>query len=108
RILGEVKSEYADILRHADAIFMEELRKNDLYHQIGQAFTVFLPVKSVGVKGDARKYEYVISLRAVETVDFMTAHVVEIPYQVLRHIGRRILNEVDYVSRVVYDISDKP
>ncbi len=108
RILGEVKLEYADILRHADAIFMEELRKNNLYHHIGQAFAVFLPVKSVGVKGDARKYEYVVSLRAVETVDFMTAHVSEIPYPILRHIGRRILNEVDHVSRVVYDISDKP
>jgi GMP synthase (glutamine-hydrolysing) len=108
RILGEVKAEYADILRYADAIFIEELRKNDLYHQIGQAFAVFLPVKSVGVKGDARKYEYVISLRAVETIDFMTAHVSEIPYSVLRHVGRRILNEVDHVSRVVYDISDKP
>lgn len=108
RILGEVKVEYADILRHADAIFMEELRKNDLYHGIGQAFAVFLPVKSVGVKGDARKYEYVVSLRAVETIDFMTAHISEIPYQILKHVGRRILNEVDHVSRVVYDISDKP
>lgn len=108
RILGEVKLEYADILRHADAIFIEELRKNNLYHQISQAFVVFLPVKSVGVKGDARKYEYVVSLRAIQTVDFMTAHIFEIPYDILRYIGRRILNEVEGVSRVVYDISDKP
>lgn len=108
RVLGEIKPEYLVILRNADKIFIEELRRHDLYHTISQAFSVFLPVKSVGVMGDARKYEYVIALRAVETVDFMTAHWVEIPYKILHHISSRILNEVKGVSRVVYDISGKP
>jgi GMP synthase (glutamine-hydrolysing) len=108
RILGEVKKEYADILRQADAIFLEELYRHDLYERIAQAFAVFLPVKSVAVLGDARAYEYVIALRAVETVDFMTAHWAHIPYDVLSTISHRIINEVRGVSRVVYDISGKP
>ncbi|MBB72691.1 MAG: glutamine-hydrolyzing GMP synthase [Legionellales bacterium] len=108
RILGEVKKEYADLLRQADAIFIEELRKHDLYDKVSQAFAVFLPVKSVGVVGDARQYEYVIALRAVETVDFMTAHWAHIPYDILGHISNRIINEVKGISRVTYDISGKP
>lgn len=108
RILGEVKSEYADILRRADAIFMEELYKNDWYDKVSQAFAVFLPVKSVGVTGDARNYSYVIALRAVETIDFMTAHWAHLPYELLDHLSRRIINEIPDVSRVVYDISGKP
>jgi len=108
RVLGEVKPEYLEILRQADAIFMEELRREDLYNKISQAFAVFLPVKSVGVAGDARKYAYVIALRAVETVDFMTAHWAEIPHKILHQIAQRILNEVPDAARVVYDISGKP
>ena len=108
RILGEVKKDYADTLRQADAIFIEELRKHDLYDKVSQAFAVFLPVKSVGVMGDARRYDHVISLRAVETVDFMTAHWAHLPYEVLDKISTRIINEVPGVSRVVYDISGKP
>ncbi|MCW8930650.1 MAG: glutamine-hydrolyzing GMP synthase [Gammaproteobacteria bacterium] len=108
RILGEVKKEYADILREADAIFIEELHKNDLYHKVSQAFAVFLPVKSVGVKGDGRCYSYVIALRAVETIDFMTARWAHLPYDVLETISSRIINEVDQVTRVSYDISSKP
>jgi len=108
RILGEVKKEYADLLRLADAIFIEELRKHDLYDKISQAFTVFLPVRSVGVKGDARVYEYVIALRAVETIDFMTAHWAHLPYSFLEHVSNRILNEVAGIARVTYDISSKP
>ena len=108
RILGEVKKEYADILRQADAIFMEELEKNDLYDKVSQAFAVFLPVKSVGVVGDNRAYEYVIALRAVETVDFMTANWARLPYDVLATISTRIINEVRGTSRVTYDISGKP
>ncbi len=108
RILGEVKKEYADILRQADAIFIEELHKNDLYHKVSQAFAVFLPVKSVGVKGDGRCYSYVIALRAVETIDFMTARWAHLPYEVLETISSRIINEVDKVTRVSYDISSKP
>jgi GMP synthase (glutamine-hydrolysing) len=108
RILGEVKKEYADILRQADAIFLEELYRHDLYERIAQAFAVFLPVKSVAVLGDARAYEYVIALRAVESVDFMTAQWAHIPYEVLSNISHRIINEVRGVSRVVYDISGKP
>ncbi|MCP3852952.1 MAG: glutamine-hydrolyzing GMP synthase [Gammaproteobacteria bacterium] len=108
RILGEVKKEYADILREADAIFIEELHKNDLYHKVSQAFAVFLPVKSVGVKGDGRCYSYVIALRAVETIDFMTARWAHLPYDVLETISARIINEVDQVTRVSYDISSKP
>ncbi len=108
RILGEVKKEYADILRLADAIFMEELYKNDLYDKVSQAFAVFLPVKSVGVTGDARNYSYVIALRAVETIDFMTAQWAHLPYDILDILSRRIINEIPNVSRVVYDISGKP
>ncbi|MFN3234277.1 MAG: glutamine-hydrolyzing GMP synthase [Gammaproteobacteria bacterium] len=108
RILGEVKKEFADILRHADHIFIEELLEKDLYDKVSQAFTVFLPVKSVGVKGDARCYEYVIALRAVETVDFMTARWAHLPYDFIGHVARRIMNEVRHVARVVYDVSGKP
>jgi GMP synthase (glutamine-hydrolysing) len=108
RILGEVRKEYADLLRRADAIFIEELRRHDLYDKTSQAFAVFLPVRSVGVMGDGRKYEYVIALRAVETVDFMTAHWARLPYEFLDHVSRRIVNEVSGISRVVYDISGKP
>jgi GMP synthase (glutamine-hydrolysing) len=108
RILGAVNREYADILRQADAIYLEELYRHDLYDRISQAFAVFLPVKSVGVVGDQRAYEYVVALRAVETVDFMTANWAHIPYDVLDRISRRIINEVRGISRVVYDISGKP
>jgi len=108
RILGEVRKEYADILRKADAIYIEELRKHDLYDKVSQAFTVFLPVRSVGVMGDARKYDYVVALRAVETIDFMTAHWAKLPYEFLEHVASRIINEVDGISRVTYDISSKP
>ena len=108
RILGEVKKEYADILRLADHIFIEELMKNDLYHKTSQAFTVFLPVKSVGVTGDGRRYQYVVALRAVETIDFMTARWAHLPYDFLDHVCRRIVNEVSGISRVVYDITGKP
>jgi GMP synthase (glutamine-hydrolysing) len=108
RILAEVKKEYADILRKADAIFMEELHKADLYHKVSQAFAVFLPVKSVGVMGDGRRYDYVICLRAVETVDFMTAHWCHLPWDFLGQVSNRIINEVEGVSRVTYDISGKP
>jgi GMP synthase (glutamine-hydrolysing) len=108
RILGEVKKEYADILRRADAIYIEELRNHNLYDEVSQAFTVFLPVKSVGVVGDARQYEYVVSLRAVKTVDFMTAHFAHLPFEFLELVSRRIINEVKGVSRVAYDISSKP
>jgi GMP synthase (glutamine-hydrolysing) len=108
RILGQVKKEYADILRKADHIFMEELNKQNLYDKVDQAFTVFLPVKSVGVTGDERRYDYVIALRAVETVDFMTARWSRLPYDFLDHVSNRIMNEISRVSRVVYDISGKP
>ncbi len=108
RILGEVKKEYADILRPADAIFIEELHKHDWYHKVSQAFAVFLPVKSVGVTGDGRRYDYVISLRAVETIDFMTARWAHLPYELLETVSRRIINEVPGISRVAYDISSKP
>lgn len=108
RILGEVKWEYTEILRQADAIFMEELRANDWYNKVSQAFAVFLPVKSVGVMGDARKYDYVIALRAVETIDFMTAHWAHLPYELLGHVSNRIINEIPGISRVTYDISGKP
>ena len=108
RILGEVKKEYADLLRRADHIFIEELRKHNLYDQVSQAFTVFLPVKSVGVMGDGRKYQYVVSLRAVETIDFMTARWAHLPYDFLDLVSRRIINEIDGISRVAYDISGKP
>ncbi len=108
RILGAVQKKYVDILRHADAIFIEELRAADLYHKVSQAFAVFLPIKSVGVKGDGRRYEYVICLRAVHTIDFMTAHWSELPWDFLAQVSNRIMNEVDNVSRVTYDISGKP
>ncbi len=108
RILGPVTRAAADLLRQADAIFIEELRKHDLYDQVSQAFAVFLPVKSVAVMGDGRKYDWVIALRAVETVDFMTAHWSRLPYDFLDHVSRRIVNEVADVSRVVYDVSGKP
>lgn len=108
RILGEVKKEYADILRKADAIFIEELHQADLYHKTSQAFAVFLPVKSVGVVGDARRYEYVIALRAVETIDFMTARWAHLPYDFLEKVSNRIINEISGISRVTYDISSKP
>ena len=108
RVLGEVKKEYCDLLRRADAIFIEELHKADLYHKVSQAFTVFLPVRSVGVMGDGRKYDWVVSLRAVETIDFMTAHWAHLPYDFLGHVSNRIINEINGISRVVYDISGKP
>ena len=108
RILGEVKKEYADILRLADNIFIEELYKFDLYHKTSQAFAVFLPVKSVGVTGDGRRYDYVVALRAVETIDFMTARWAHLPYDFLGLVSNRIINEIENVSRVTYDISGKP
>lgn len=108
RILGEVKKEFADLLRLADDIFIGELRKHDLYDAVSQAFVVFLPVKSVGVTGDGRRYNHVVSLRAVETIDFMTARWADLPYDFLDHVSRRIMNEIDGISRVVYDISGKP
>ena len=108
RILGEVKKEFADLLRQADSIFIEELVTNNLYHDVSQAFAVFLPVRSVGVMGDGRKYDYVIALRAVETADFMTANWAKLPYDFLDHVSRRIINEIDGISRVTYDISGKP
>jgi GMP synthase (glutamine-hydrolysing) len=108
RILGEVKAEYAHLLQLADAIFIEELYNHDLYSKVSQAFTVFLPVKSVGVMGDGRRYDYVVALRAVETIDFMTARWAHLPYEFLDLVSRRIINEVAGISRVVYDISGKP
>jgi GMP synthase (glutamine-hydrolysing) len=115
RILGEVKREYADLLRRADAIFIEELRNTrdtatgkTWYDLTSQAFTVFLPVKSVGVMGDGRTYEWVVSLRAVQTQDFMTAHWAHLPYELLGKVSNRIINEVRGINRVVYDISGKP
>ena len=108
RILGQVTKEYADLLRRADHIFIEELRNHHLYDEVSQAFAVFLPVKSVGVMGDGRKYQYVIALRAVETIDFMTARWAQLPYEFLDLVSRRIINEIDGISRVTYDISGKP
>lgn len=108
RILGEVKKEYADLLRRADAIFIEELHRADYYQKVSQAFAVFLPVRSVGVMGDGRRYDFVVSIRAVETVDFMTAHWARLPYDLLDKVSNRIINEVPGISRVVYDISGKP
>lgn len=108
RILGEIKKEYADILRVADDIFMQELRASGWYDKTAQAFAVFCPVKSVGVVGDARRYAWVISLRAVETVDFMTARFAHLPYELVDKISTRIMNEISDVSRVVYDVSSKP
>ncbi|OBX02955.1 GMP synthase [Gallibacterium genomosp. 3] len=108
RVLGEVKKEYCDLLRRADAIFIEELHNAGWYHKVSQAFTVFLPVKSVGVMGDGRKYDWVVSLRAVETIDFMTAHWAHLPYDLLGKVSNRIINEINGISRVTYDISGKP
>ena len=108
RILGEVNKPFADILRQADAIFLEALREWALYDKVSQAFAVFLPIKSVGVQGDARRYDYVIALRAVETVDFMTARWAHLPYEFLDHVSTKIINEVEEISRVTYDISGKP
>lgn len=108
RILGEIKKEYADILRMADDIFMQELRASGWYDKTAQAFAVFCPIKSVGVVGDARRYAWVISLRAVETVDFMTARFAHLPYELVDKISTRIMNEIADVSRVVYDVSSKP
>ena len=108
RILGAVNKEYADTLRHADAVFIDALRRWDLYDSVSQAFAVFLPVKSVGVQGDARRHDYVIALRAVETIDFMTARWARLPYEFLDEVSLRIINEVDGISRVTYDISGKP
>ncbi len=108
RILGEVKQEYAEVLRRADAIFIEELRAQKLYDGVSQAFAVYLPVRSVGVMGDARRYEHVIALRAVETIDFMTARWAHLPYEFLELVSNRIINEVPGISRVAYDVSSKP
>ncbi|MDD5248323.1 MAG: glutamine-hydrolyzing GMP synthase [Rhodocyclaceae bacterium] len=108
RILGEVKQEFADLLRRADAIFIDELRAADWYEKTSQAFAVFLPVKSVGVMGDGRTYEYVVALRAVETQDFMTARWAQLPYDLLGKVSNRIINEVRGINRVVFDISGKP
>ncbi len=108
RVLGEVKPDYVAKLQLADDIFIDELRKHDLYDQVSQAFAVFLPVRSVGVMGDGRRYEWVIALRAVETIDFMTARWARLPYDFLENVSLRIINEVDGISRVTYDISGKP
>ena len=108
RILGEVKREYAELLQRADAIFIDELRAAGWYEQTAQAFAVFLPVRSVGVMGDGRTYEYVVALRAVQTVDFMTAQWAELPHTLLSRVSNRIINEVRGINRVVYDISSKP
>ena len=108
RVLGEVKREYAEVLRRADAIFIDELRAAGLYDSVSQAFAVYLPVKSVGVTGDQRRYEHVVALRAVQTVDFMTARWAHLPHALLDGISSRIINEIAGVSRVVYDISGKP
>jgi GMP synthase (glutamine-hydrolysing) len=108
RILGEVRRDYADMLRQADAIFIDELRAADWYDKTSQAFAVFLPVRSVGVMGDGRTYEYVVALRAVQTQDFMTAHWAELPHSLLGKVSNRIINEVRGINRVVYDISGKP
>jgi GMP synthase (glutamine-hydrolysing) len=108
RILGEVRPEYADLLRRADAIFIDELRAAGWYEKTSQAFAVFLPVRSVGVMGDGRTYEHVVALRAVQTEDFMTAHWAELPHGLLSKVANRIINEVRGINRVVYDISGKP
>ena len=108
RILGAVRKEFADLLRLADDIFISELRAHDLYDKVSQAFAVFLPVKSTGVMGDGRRYDYVVALRAVETIDFMTARWAHLPYEFLDLVSRRIINEINGISRVTYDISGKP
>jgi GMP synthase (glutamine-hydrolysing) len=114
RILGEVVPKYAELLQRADAIFMEELRNTcdaagvSWYDKVAQAFAVFLPVRSVGVMGDGRTYDFVVALRAVQTTDFMTAHWAELPYDLLGRVSNRIINEVRGINRVVYDVSSKP
>ena len=108
RVLGEVREEYLEPLQRADDIFIEELRRHQLYDEVSQAFAVFLPVKSVGVVGDQRRYEWVVALRAVQTVDFMTARWARLPYEFLEAVSLRIINEIEGISRVVYDISGKP
>jgi GMP synthase (glutamine-hydrolysing) len=107
-VLGEVRAEYLDLLARADHIFIQELVEAGLYDGVSQAFAVFLPVKSVGVTGDQRRYEYVVALRAVETVDFMTARWAQLPYEFLEKVSLRIANEINGISRIVYDISGKP
>jgi GMP synthase (glutamine-hydrolysing) len=108
RILGEIHPEFVSLLQRADAIFIDELRKAGWYDKTSQAFVVFLPVKSVGVMGDGRTYDYVVALRAVVTSDFMTAHWAELPYSLLGAVSNRIINEIRGINRVVYDISGKP
>ena len=108
RMLGEITKEKLEVLREADQIFIDELINANLYNKVSQAFAVFLPVKSVGVVGDARRYEYVIALRAAETIDFMTAKASKISHNLLNKVSDRIINEIPKVSRVVYDISSKP
>jgi GMP synthase (glutamine-hydrolysing) len=108
RILGEVRAEFVEPLQRADHIFIEELRRHDLYDTVSQAFAVFLPVKSVGVVGDARRYEWVVALRAVQTIDFMTARWAPLSHDFLALVSLRIINEISGISRVVYDISGKP
>lgn len=108
RILGEIKKEHVHTLRRADAILIEELRNKNLYEKVGQAFAVFLPIKSVGVLGDARHYDHVVAVRVIESLDFMTAHTARLPHEFLEHVSNRIVNEVPGISRVVYDISSKP
>ncbi|MCR3754701.1 MAG: GMP synthetase [Candidatus Westeberhardia cardiocondylae] len=108
RILGEVKKEYCNILKKTDAIFINELHKAKLYYKISQAFTIFLPIRSVGIMGDTRKYDWIIALRAIKSTDFMTAKCVNLPHNLLCKISNRIINEIPGISRVVYDISSKP
>ena len=108
RIIGNITKEKISILQDVDNIFIEEIKKANLYNRISQALSVFLPIKSVGVMGDQRKYNYVVAIRAVKTVDFMTANISEIPYSVLSKVSTRIVNEVPKVARVVYDITSKP
>jgi GMP synthase (glutamine-hydrolysing) len=108
RILGDIRPEFVSLLQHADHIFIEELIKHNWYAKVSQAFAVFLPIKSVGVMGDGRTYDYVISLRAVETTDFMTATVANLPFEFITMVANRIINEVRGINRVVYDISGKP
>ena len=107
-MLGEITKDKLEVLREADQIFIDELINANLYNKVSQAFAVFLPVKSVGVVGDARRYEYVIALRAAETIDFMTAKASKISHNLLNKVSDRIINEIPKVSRVVYDISSKP
>jgi GMP synthase (glutamine-hydrolysing) len=103
-----VTKAHADLLRLTDAIYIDELKRQGWYDRVSQAFAVFLPVRSVAVMGDGRRYDYVIALRAVETIDFMTARWAHLPYEFLDHVSRRIINEVPGISRVTYDISSKP